>query len=253
MAVIGYEGQEDPAKTQIGDNPNHKQLMAWGTQHGGQKYRVQYHHGSLGFGTAEHNYVMHTADDKYDGDKFVGTMGLKHDGEISHIEIHPEARRQGLATKLYKFAKGINEDIPSIPAPKHSESRTESGDAWAHAVGGALPESRSHVEDHNYRSNRWQTLRDATIPDLKSHLNEFHAKLLENGVDDEGTASARFHVDSAHDYLDQAAKVGKDHPHYSTHMMDAHDHIDELGELQADWGHGMEPHEKLQEHIGRLY
>jgi len=243
----------DPATTQVGDNPKHKQLMAWGTQHNGQNYRVQYHHGSLGVGTADHNYGLWEADDKYKAGAFVGTMGLHDDGTISHIEIHPEKRRLGLATKLYKFGHDLSEEIPSIPAPKHSESRTASGDAWAHAVGGSMPEAHTHVETHNYRSNRWQSLRDPSIPALKSHLNEFHAKLLENGVDDEGTASARFHVDSAHDYLDQAAKVGKDHPSYNDHMYKAHDHIDELGEIHADWGHDMQDHEKLQEHIGKLY
>ena len=243
----------NPATEQVGDNPKHKQLMAWGTSHNGQKYRVQYHHGSMGFGTSDHNYGMWEADEGHKAGGFVGTMGLDHDGRIQHIEIHPEKRRQGLATKLYKFGHDISGEIPSIPAPKHSEARTESGDSWAHAVGGEVPHSEVRIEDHNYRSNRWKSLRDTSIPAFKSHLNEFHAKLLENGVDDEGTANARFHVDSAHDYLDQAAKVGKDHPSYNDHMYKAHDHIDELGEIHADWGHDMQDHEKLQEHIGKLY
>jgi hypothetical protein len=239
----------NPAEAQIGDNPKHKMFMAWKTTDELGTHTVQYHHGSMGFGTSAHNYSMHDSEDQ-----FVGTMGLHHDGTIQHIEIHPEKRRQGLATKLFKFGNEVNEDIPTIPAPQHSESRTASGDAWARAVSEkhSLP-TLDHVDESDYRYARWGSLKETAIPQLKSHLNEFHAKMIQNGMDSKGVADSKYHVDSATEYLTRAHEVGKDHRDYFDHMSRAHEHIDELGDIHAEWYGDMEPHEHLQEHIGRLY
>jgi hypothetical protein len=243
----------DPAKEQIGDNPKHKQFMAWGISHNGQKYVVQYHHGSMGFGNSAHNYGMWEANDKFEPGAHVGSMSLDHEGALSSIEVHPDRRRQGLATKLYEFGTHINSEISSIPAPKHSEARTESGDAWARSVGGDLPHSEFRVEDHNFRANRWGSLRDASIPALKSHLTEFHAKMIENGMDDKGVADSKYHVDSAQEYLTRAHEMGKDHRNYFDTMSKVHEHIDELGDIHSEWYGNMDDHERLQDHIGRLY
>jgi hypothetical protein len=242
------EESYDPTKAQVGDNPKHKQLMAWKTTDDLGTHEITYHHGAMGFGSSAHNFMMHDSNKR-----MVGSMGLDHDGTIQHIEVHEDLRRQGLATKLYKFGHELHEDIDSIPAPKHSESRTESGDAWARAVGGVIPKEHHVVEDHDFRSRNWESMRDTTIPALKSHLNEFHAKMIENGMDDEGNELARHHVESAHDYLDSAAKVGPKHPDYSTYMYKAHGDIDELGEIHSEWYGNMYDHEKLQEHIGKMY
>jgi len=237
----------DPTKSQVGDNPNHKQLMAWKTTDDLGTHEVTYHHGSMGFGTSAHNLSMHDSDGN-----FVATMGLDHTGRIQHIETHPEMRRQGLATKLYKFGHELHDDIPSIPAPTHSESRTGSGNAWAHAVGGDVPKLNP-VDDSDYRERRWGSIRETDIPALKTHLNEFHAKMIENGMDDKGVADSRYHVDSAQEYLTRAHEVGKKHPNYFDHMSNAHEHIDELGDIHSEWYGSMADHEKLQEHIGKLY
>ena len=249
MAYVEDDDNFDPTKAQIGDNPKHKMLMAWKTTDELGTHTIQYHHGSMGFGTTHHNFSMHDSNDQ-----FVGTMGLGADGEIKHIEIHPDARRQGLATKLYKFGHEIHEEIPSIPAPMHSESRTAAGDAWARAVSGDehLPRL-DHVPDEDYRHNRWGSIRETAIPALKAHLNEFHAKMIENGMDSKGMGDAKYHVDSAMEYLTRAHEVGKDHRSYWDHMSNAHQHIDELGDIHSEWYGNMDDHEKLQEHIGRLY
>lgn len=248
--VAFHKDSPDPAKAIIGDNPNHKMLMAWKTTDELGVHTIHYHHGSMGFGTSEHNYTMHDSENQ-----FVATMGLGNYGEIKHIEVHPDLRRQGLATKLYKFGHEIHEDIPSIPAPEHSEQRTSDGHAWAKSVSGesSLP-LHDHVPDKAFRHNRWDNLnKNVTIPKLKSHITEFHAKMLENGMDEKGMADARYHVESAQDYLSQAQKSGPDHPDYTDHMSRAHGHIDELGDIHSEWYGDREDHEKLQEHIGKLY
>jgi GNAT superfamily N-acetyltransferase len=243
------EENYDPTKALVGDNPKHKQLMAWRSTDELGTHDIHYHHGSMGFGTAEHNFAMHDSESQ-----FVATMGLGHDGEIKHIEVHPDLRRQGLATKLYKFGQEIHETIHTIPAPEHSVARTAAGNAWAKSASGeqSLPRLE-HVDDSDYNHRRWSNLKDVTIPQLKSHISEFHAKMIENGMDKKGMADARYHVESAHDYLDQANKVGPKHPDYSDHMFHAHGHIDELGDIHSEWYGNMEDHEKLQDHIGKLY
>ena len=68
-------------------------------------------------------------------EQVVGYLELKDprpglDGRlISHIEVHPELRRKGIATALFAAAKanGLN--------PIHALDKTEAGEAWAESVG----------------------------------------------------------------------------------------------------------------------
>lgn len=243
--MANTESAGNPAETQIGDDPKHKMLMAWRTTDERGTHDIQYHHGSMGFGTSAHNFSMH------EGEDFIGTMGLDKHGTIQHIEIHPDRRREGLATKLYKFGHEIHEDIPSIPAPKHSETRTAEGDAWAQSHG--ADKATIPVDKEDYRSNRWKALRNPNIQKFRSHLNEFHAKMMENGLDNKGAGDAKFHVDSAHEYLSRASEVGPEHSSFFDHMNKAHNHIEELGYIHEDHYGNMDDHEKLNDHISRLY
>jgi GNAT superfamily N-acetyltransferase len=54
-------------------------------------------------------------------------------GEISHIEVHPEHQRQGVASSMYAMGRAMA-DLHGVPAPVHSSARTEAGDSWAHSV-----------------------------------------------------------------------------------------------------------------------
>ena len=53
--------------------------------------------------------------------------------QIRNIDVEPEHRRQGIATALWEKGQSIR------PTPKHSDQRTDAGDAWARTVGGRLP------------------------------------------------------------------------------------------------------------------
>ena len=219
--------------------------MAWNDTDERGTHFIQYHHGSMGFGTSAHNFSMH------EGDSFIGTMGLAHDGTINHIEIHPERRRQGLATKLLKFGQDIHNEIDTIPAPKHSDTRTAEGDAWAQHHG-AEP-ATIPVAKEDYRHARWTSLRDPAIPELKSHLNEFHAKMMGYPLTSKAMGDAKFHVDSAHEYLTRAAEVGKEHPSYFDHVNNAHKEIEELGYIHEEHGGNMDDHQMLNDHIEKIY
>lgn len=61
-------------------------------------------------------------------------------GEIYKLWVHEQYRRQGLATQMWNFAHSLNKVIN----PKHSEWRTDDGDAWARSFGTPLP-PRQHA------------------------------------------------------------------------------------------------------------
>ena len=181
-------------------------------------------------------------------------MGLSNSGRIEFIETHPDLRRQGLATKLHAVVADLATEIPGIPTPKHSDSRTPSGDAWARSVDPNAPANTRPVSDWDYRhSLDWVRNRSTAMHALKSHVNEFHAKMMENGLGDEDMARARDIVDSIHYHLDAANKLPEEHKDFTHHMERAHSEIDELGDIHEDNYGNMDDHERLQEHISRMY
>lgn len=58
---------------------------------------------------------------------------------VRDIQVVERYQRLGVATALWHEAQRLAAENPDIPAPRHSVARTESGDAWAKAVGGDLP------------------------------------------------------------------------------------------------------------------
>ena len=95
------------------------------------KHKIEYYH----YATPAHPHWF-ILSDKQSG-KYLSNLNLGHDGEVLALETHPKYRRQGLATKLWNYAK-LRSDI-GIPTPKHSTARTRQGEAWAKKVGGELP------------------------------------------------------------------------------------------------------------------
>lgn len=70
----------------------------------------------------------------YDATAKVGEMvWIGRTGEVWGIEVTPAYRRQGLATAMWQFAQ----EAPK--KPKHSNQRTDDGEAWARSVGGPVP------------------------------------------------------------------------------------------------------------------
>lgn len=71
--------------------------------------------------------------------KPVSNMALDREGKVLAVETDPKKRRQGLATKLWTEAQKHSQEMPGVPAPKHSGMRTRAGEAWAKKVGGEVP------------------------------------------------------------------------------------------------------------------
>ena len=138
----------DPTKTHIGDDPNHRQVMAWADK----DHEFTYVHKSLGMTHADHTFWL---SDKESG-KVLSRLFLRNDGNIDGIETHPKYRRQGLATKLHDFARRVHDDIPSIPAPVHSTSRTNLGQQWAKSTGEEVPALKHRVPAGDYKGARWE-------------------------------------------------------------------------------------------------
>lgn len=67
--------------------------------------------------------------------KEIGYMVLGKNGRILELEVLPDFRRQGVATRLWNEAKlaGLN--------PQHDSWRSPAGDAWAASVGGEIPDN----------------------------------------------------------------------------------------------------------------
>ena len=63
-------------------------------------------------------------------------------GEIQHLRVNPENRRQGLATQLWHESHRIANER-GIVVPQHSSERTPLGDAWAKSLGDKLPRKKS--------------------------------------------------------------------------------------------------------------
>lgn len=73
-------------------------------------------------------------------------------GEIKDIFVEKPYRRQGLASELFRRAHHMSTQFDDVVPPRHSEHRTEEGDAWAKAVGGEVPPLTPHTRQFN---NLW--------------------------------------------------------------------------------------------------
>lgn len=79
------------------------------------------------------------ADDPF-GRMHMGALTWNDQGEIQGVHVKPQYRRRGVATGMFNAATELaNSESEWIPTPEHSPNRTESGDAWAKAVGGVVP------------------------------------------------------------------------------------------------------------------
>lgn len=68
------------------------------------------------------------------------TVG-KH--EIDEVWVHPDHRRQGIATAMHGFAKSVATQID------HSDRRTDAGEAWAQKQGAAPRKAKSGWHDRS--------------------------------------------------------------------------------------------------------
>lgn len=68
----------------------------------------------------------------------MGTMIWNSKG-IRNIGTTPGMERRGIATAMWNEGHRVAAANRRVPAPKHSNQRTNAGDAWARSVGGSLP------------------------------------------------------------------------------------------------------------------
>jgi GNAT superfamily N-acetyltransferase len=110
-------------------------------------------------GNSMHAFQMRDAHDN-----LLGHLNLDSSGMIQQIETRPEFRRQGIATALYNHAVAASQTNPAIPTPRHSGSRTPSGNAWTKAVtkksGEELVPQRTKVSPSTYtmRAAMWEMM-----------------------------------------------------------------------------------------------
>ena len=108
-------------------------------------------------GYPKHYFIMRNS-----SNRLLGQLSMHDNGTISSIEVHPEVRRQGIATSLYNAAKQASQTNPDIPSPKHSYARTPSGEAWAKSIAKINKESlkprelKVNPKDYNMRYGIWE-------------------------------------------------------------------------------------------------
>jgi GNAT superfamily N-acetyltransferase len=83
-----------------------------------------------------HKVVAETDDGDHVGDLEWYSRGNNH---ISHIEVEPNHRRQGVATGMFGYAHEVAKTTRGVQPPKHSPDRTNDGDAWAKSTGKRVP------------------------------------------------------------------------------------------------------------------
>lgn len=76
--------------------------------------------------------------DDHNGDRVGRIQWRENTGEINDIRVAPEHQRKGVATAMYRMAQQLSGEYGVLP-PKHSDDRSDQGDAWARAVGGEVP------------------------------------------------------------------------------------------------------------------
>jgi len=91
------------------------------------------------------NHVIHarTAEGKK-----VGELGLDKFGpaKLSWITVHPDWRRKGVATAMWRHANDLHSQGILEKKPEMSDFRTVAGDNWAKSLGEDIPENRMSPE-----------------------------------------------------------------------------------------------------------
>jgi hypothetical protein len=156
-----------------------------------------------------------------------------HPGEYSGPTADMETLARVHPELAYKLGVSLEEEHYGLGSPVPDDARALFN-----------PSSGNH---HN------TTRRD--LLGLKSHLNQVHSQILQNGVDDHDTLRLARHVNGAHQNIDSAlasAEAG-DSTMHNYHMSVAHEHIDDIADISENWYNEPNVHEDLQDHISKLY
>lgn len=89
----------------------------------------------------DHPMGIHSVRAIKSGEEVGSLFWHQRGGKIENIHVYPEHRRQGIATAMFHEANKIAKEN-NLTAPKHSNMRTEAGDAWSKSIGGDLPKRR---------------------------------------------------------------------------------------------------------------
>jgi GNAT superfamily N-acetyltransferase len=78
----------------------------------------------------------HVIEAHHPDEGIVGKLSIKGTtSKVEGIEVDPDRQRQGIATAMWNFASPLK--------PRHSNDRTNAGNAWAKSVGGPLPRNEN--------------------------------------------------------------------------------------------------------------
>jgi len=70
----------------------------------------------------------------FKGGQQAGVLRYDDTGRVDWVNVQPEFRRQGVATRLWESAKYVADRHGNMPQPRHSDTQTDDGKAWAAVV-----------------------------------------------------------------------------------------------------------------------
>jgi hypothetical protein len=98
-------------------------------------------------GPVNHVITARTSDRKRVGELGLGKFGPS--AGLSWITVHPDWRRKGVATAMWRHANDLHSQGILEKKPEMSDYRTIDGDNWAKSLGEDIPENRMPPEDSN--------------------------------------------------------------------------------------------------------
>lgn len=96
----------------------------------GPQFRFTYKNDPDEYTLDNHTLLMH----KGTSPEIIGSMSWANHGALQEIQVDPQHRRRGLATRMWTHAQELSQKDPNIPEPEPSNFRTPDGDAWAQAI-----------------------------------------------------------------------------------------------------------------------
>lgn len=98
------------------------------------------------FGRNTHAVEMYSHEPGTPKARVMGNIQWNKDsGEIVSVDVKSRYQRLGVANTLFHDARRAARE-QGLTEPKHSEDRSDQGDAWAKQVGGEVPPMKKYVQ-----------------------------------------------------------------------------------------------------------
>jgi ribosomal protein S18 acetylase RimI-like enzyme len=121
--------------------------------HGKPQFEMEYDFDELDPEDRHRIYVHPYGKEETIGSMYWSGEEGRSEGTLNSIDVDPRFQRQGIATRMWQYARDLSNQDPSIHYIVPSNFRTRDGDAWAHALHrrglSGPPPANQHPEDED--------------------------------------------------------------------------------------------------------